>query len=212
MQRVILAALAVPLLAVAGLIGTTFEAFAAEAVGKVSRLRGECMAVRGSARVVLAEGAMIEHLDELETGADARLEVTLLDDTKLTLGEKAKIKVDSFVFDPNAGKGEAVLQVVKGALRFTTGKIGTMADKNVTVKTGFATLAVRGTDFWAGPIDGANGVLLLTGKVEVKTKRGTTLLDDPRDGVMVSSINKRPGKARTWSDQKATRALDQVAF
>lgn len=212
MQRAILAALAVPLIAMAGLIGHSVEALAADAVGKVSRLRGECVVVRGSARVVLAEGTMIEHLDELETGSDARLEVTLLDDTKLTLGEKAKIKVDSFVFDPNAGKGEAVLQLVKGAFRFTTGKIGGMADKNVEVRTGFATLAVRGTDFWAGPIDGSNGVLLLTGKVEVKTKRGKTLLDDPRDGVMVSSINKRPGKARTWSDQKATRALDQTSF
>ena len=212
MQRIILAALAVPLLAVAGLLGTSFDALAADPVGKVSRLRGECVVLRGTNRVTLSEGAVVEHLDELETGADARLEVTLLDDTKLTLGEKAKIKVDSFVFDPNASKGEAVLQVVKGAFRFTTGKIGGMADKNVTVKTGFATLAVRGTDFWAGPIDGSNGVLLLTGNVEVKTKRGKTVLDDPRDGVMISSINRRPGKARTWSDQKATRALDQTAF
>lgn len=212
MQRVMLAALAVPLLAVAGLIGQSLEAFAADPVGKVSRLRGECVVVRGSDRVTLAEGAVVEHLDELETGADARLEVTLLDDTKLTLGEKAKIKVDSFVYDPNASKGEAVLQVVKGAFRFTTGKIGGMTDKNVQVKTGFATLAVRGTDFWAGPIDGTNGVLLLSGKVEVQTKRGKTLLDDPRDGTVVSSINRRPGKARTWSDQKATRALDQTAF
>ena len=212
MMRSSLSWLAVPALAVAGLLGLDVEAEAAETVGKVSRLRGECVAVRGETRVTLSEGATVEHLDRLETGGDARLEVTLLDDTKLTLGEQAKVTVDSFVFDPNAGKGEAVLQVVKGAFRFTTGKIGAMASKKVEVKTGFATLAVRGTDFWAGPIDGSNGVLLLTGKVEVKTKRGTVLLDDPRDGTMVGSINRKPGRARTWSDQKSTRALDQVAF
>jgi hypothetical protein len=211
-MRSSLAWLAVPAIVVSGLLGILSDPAAAATVGKVSRLRGDCVVLRGESRMTLTVGALIEHLDKLETGNDARLEVTLNDDTKLTLGEKATVTVDSFVFDPTAGKGEAVLQVVKGAFRFTTGKIGDMASKKVEVTTSFATLAVRGTDFWAGPIDGSNGVLLLTGKVEVKTKRGQVLLDDPRDGTMVAGIDRRPGRARTWSDQKSTRALDQVAF
>ncbi len=212
MMRSSLYRLAVPAFVVSGLLSLVTSASAAETVGKVSRLRGECIVVRGETRVTLAEGTVIELDDRLETGGEARLEVTLLDDTKLTLGEKAHVVVDTFVFDPNAGKGEALLQVVKGAMRFTTGKIGAMADKKVEVKTKFATLAVRGTDFWAGPIDGSNGVLVLTGKVEVKTKRGKVLLDDPREGTVVASINRRPVKPKAWGDQKITRALDQTAF
>lgn len=212
MMRSSLYRLAVPAFVVSGLLSLMTPASAAEAVGKVSRLKGECVVVRGESRVTLAEGTVIELDDRLETGGEARLEVTLLDDTKLTLGEKAHVVVDTFVFDPNAGKGEALLQVVKGAMRFTTGKIGAMANKKVEVKTKFATLAVRGTDFWAGPIDGSNGVLVLTGKVEVKTKRGKVLLDDPREGTVVASLNRRPATPKAWGDQKITRALDQTAF
>ncbi|MEZ5924163.1 MAG: FecR family protein [Hyphomicrobiaceae bacterium] len=212
MMRSSLNCLGAALVATMAWLGAVSAADAADAVGKVSRIRGEAVAVRGDTRVALSEGSPIEHLDRLETGSDTRLEITLLDDTKLTLGERAKVTVDTFVYDPGASKGEAVLQLVKGAMRFTTGKIGDMSNKNVSVRTTFATLAVRGTDFWAGPIDGTNGVLLLTGKVEVETKRGKALLDSPRNGVTVGSINRKPGKVRIWSDPKATRALDQTAF
>ena len=59
------------------------------------------------------------------------------------------------------------VKATRGAMRFVTGQIGKMKDHNVTVVTPQAALAVRGTDFWVGPIDGQYGVLLLKGKVRV---------------------------------------------
>jgi hypothetical protein len=59
------------------------------------------------------------------------------------------------------------INATRGAMRFVTGKIGQMRDHNVTVVTPQAALAVRGTDFWVGPIGGEYGVLLLKGKVGV---------------------------------------------
>jgi hypothetical protein len=80
------------------------------------------------------------------------------------------------------------------------------------VKTAFANLAVRGTDFWAGPIDGTNGVLLLTGKVEVATDRAAVLLDKAKEGTLVASRNREPGRVRPWSPERIARALAGVAF
>ena len=48
------------------------------------------------------------------------------DNTNLTLGENATVVVDRFVFDPDAGVGEAALNATKRAFRMVTGRISDM--------------------------------------------------------------------------------------
>jgi hypothetical protein len=57
-----------------------------------------------------------------------------------------------------------------------------MRNKDVTVTTPVAALAVRGTEFWTGPIDGHHGALLLKGKVRVSNKAGAVTLSEPGQG------------------------------
>jgi hypothetical protein len=109
--------------------------------------------------------------DALQTGANARLEVTFVDQTRLTLGENARVVIDRYVYDPDRSIGEMALKSTRGALRFATGKINQMDQKNVTVSTPAAALAVRGTEFWMGPMDGQYGALLLHGNVKVSGRR-----------------------------------------
>ena len=117
-----------------------------------------------------AVGTLAHMNDELRTGAKARLQVSFRDSTELTLGENATVVVDRFVFDPDEGTGEALLKTGVGAFRLATGKIGKLKNKKITVSTPFATLGVRGTHFWAGPIHGKYGLLLLKGKVRVSKR------------------------------------------
>ena len=58
----------------------------------------------------------------LRTGAKARLQVSFRDSSKLTLGENARVVVDCFIFDPDAGTGEALLKTGVGAFQLATGK------------------------------------------------------------------------------------------
>lgn len=204
-----LAAAALALLSSLALVG---GAAADAAAGKISRLKGEANAARGAVIVVLAEGSEVFVNDKLQTGKGARVEVTFVDETKLTLGANATLTVDQFVFKPETNEGSVLLGVVKGAFRFTTGKLKTVANRKIEVKTGFANLAVRGTDFWGGPIDGANGVLVLDGEVEVATKSGSVLLNSERAGTMVANINRKPGKRKEWSDEKIARAVATISF
>jgi hypothetical protein len=44
----------------------------------------------------------------------------------LTLGEKANVIVDRYVFDPEKSKGEVLLKSTQGAFRFAGGKIKQM--------------------------------------------------------------------------------------
>ena len=108
--------------------------------------------------------------DRLRTGANARLQVTFHDNSSLTLGENANVVIDRYVFNPDKSSANVVLNASQGALRFAGGKIEQMHQKNIVVNTPNAALAVRGTHFWAGPIDGKYGVLLLKGKVRVSRR------------------------------------------
>lgn len=164
------------------LIFASSSAGAAEAIGSVSK-------VQGSANP--AVGVAVHMNDRLRTGANGRMVVTFRDGSVLTLGENANVVVDRFVYDPAKSKGELAVSATRGAFRFAGGKLEQMQSKKVTVSTPHAALAVRGTDFWAGPIDGQYGVLLLKGKVSVSNRAGAVTLSRPGYGTDISLRRKR---------------------
>ena len=67
--------------------------------------------------------------DLLQTGTNARLQVTFRDKTELSLGENATVTVDRYVFDPDASVGAAALNVTKGAFRLATGRLSAMRNQ-----------------------------------------------------------------------------------
>ena len=146
------------------LLAWRFGAGAAESVGTVTRVQNQAQIGATTA----GAGTPVHMNDRLRTGANARLQVTFRDKSVLTLGENANVVVDRFVYDPAKSTGEVALNVSRGAIRFVGGSIEQLQKKKITVSTPVAALAVRGTDFWAGPIDGQYGVLLLKGKLATK--------------------------------------------
>ena len=57
--------------------------------------------------------------------------------------------------------------------------------------TPYAALAVRGTEFWMGPIDGHYGALLLKGHVAVRSGAGVVNLDKPNWGTDIRPRRRR---------------------
>jgi hypothetical protein len=156
----------VTVLAISNLFGLGHATWAAESVGRVAKVMNQAQ-VDGATAVA---GMPIHMNSRLSTGRNARLHVIFRDNSELTLGESANIVVDRFVYSPRQSKGEVVLDATQGAFRFVGGKIGQVRQKNVIVNTPHAALAVRGTDFWAGTLEGKYGVLLLKGKVGVSKR------------------------------------------
>jgi hypothetical protein len=168
-------------------------AVAGEAVGSITKVQNQAQIGSATAAV----GSPVHMNDRLRTGANARLQVTFRDNSLLTLGENANVVVDRFVFNPGQSKGEVALSATRGAFRFAGGKIEQMQAKKVTVSTPQAALAVRGTHFWAGPIDGQYGVLLLKGKLAVSNRAGAVTLARPGMGTDI------PLRQKSW--RKAQR-------
>jgi len=147
-------------------VALPFGAGAAESVGTVSQVQNQAQV--GSAAAVV--GRSVHMNDRLSTGANARLQITFRDKSVLTLGENANVVIDRYVYNPAKSTGEVALNATRGAFRFAGGGIERLQKKNIVVNTPNAALAVRGTHFWAGPVKGKYGVLLLKGKVRVSKR------------------------------------------
>lgn len=190
-------------------LATPAMAQEAEHVGKLERAKNEVSAKPSEADPAraLAAGNPVFRNEMVTTGAQARAELRLSDATALVMGENATVRLDEFIYDAD---GSATINLVTGALRFISAKAGHPG--KLTIKTPVATIGVRGTDFWAGPIDGVYGVLLLTGKVEVSNAAGTVTLDTPRTGTLISGADVAPGDAVPWPDDRRVRALSKTDF
>ena len=193
-------------------------------VGMVTKVENQAQVGAQAAAV----GSIVHMNDTLQTGAKARLQVTFRDNTNLTLGENASVVVDRYVFDPDAGVGEATLNATKGAFRLVTGRLSEMPNKDIKVSTPFGALAVRGTDFWWGPhpVQGQSGVLLVhNSRLEVRKEdcpegsdsdrrrcRCAVTLDQAEEGTYIDRRTGCPEAPRHWTPAEVESALSTTGF
>ncbi|CAA7615140.1 conserved exported hypothetical protein [Magnetospirillum sp. LM-5] len=177
-------------------------------VGTVTRLQG----VAEAGALALAEGATIPAGAILRTGPGARLEVRFVDGTMLTLGEKAEVIVDQFLFDGAAGTGTARFAVNQGAFLVATGAVAKLPERPFKVVTPIASIGVRGTKFWGGPLDNPLDVLVLDGMIRVESAAGAVDLTQPGQGTAVKAAGTAPQAPSFWSEQQVGRAFGSVSF
>jgi hypothetical protein len=148
----------------------------------------------------------------VSTSAAARLEIIFKDNTRVTLGENAKLTLDRYVFNP-AAKRRVIRLKVAGAFRFVSGKVSNLARSDVKITTPVAGIGLRGTEFWAGPIDDqALGVFLVEGAVRVSNAAGVQTLNRPGQGTNIARAGAPPGPVTLWPQDKINRAIATVTF
>ncbi len=183
-----------------------------QAIGAVSRIQGEANGTNGGATRPLSLNSSVFPNDVVSTGDAARLEVTFADNTRLTLGEKARLTLDTYVFDPAAGSG-AIKFDLAGAFRFVSGQLSKLASADVRVTTPVAIVGIRGTEFWGGPIDDqVLGVFLIEGVVSVSNAAGQQILNQPGQGTNIAAPGAAPGAVTFWPQDKVARAIATVTF
>jgi hypothetical protein len=188
------------------------RALAQQAIGIISRIQGDASASRGGVTRTLSPSAAVFQNDSVSTGANARLEITFVDNTRMTFGERVKASLDRYVVDPARGR-KTIRFRVAGAFQFVSGQLSKPSVSDVRVVTPVATVGVRGTDFWAGPIDNqALGVLLVEGAVSVSNRAGSQVLDQRGQGTNIATARSAPGPVTFWPQDKVNRALAAVAF
>ncbi|MEO7546863.1 MAG: FecR domain-containing protein [Ramlibacter sp.] len=149
----------------------------------------------------LTVGANVFPGDVIETGRTTQTVLAFRDDTRVTLGEATRFRVDSFSYDAaNAGQGRFLVSVLRGSMRALTGLIGKSNNRNVSFATATATIGIRGTGVdisctgaCAGEAGGAGSgtggltVSNWSGIVEVNIPGQPMIVLQVNEGVVVSS-------------------------
>lgn len=148
-------------LAIAGL-GVTTAAWAQEKIGIAVIVRNDVSGVLSSQTVPITAGEDVFGKEIVKTGSQSSAKLVFADSTNLAVGPNSSVTLDKFVFSGPTDYKKAAVTLVRGAFRFTTGN----SDKRAyEIKTGVATLSVRGT---VGDIlarDRETTVTVISGKI-----------------------------------------------
>ncbi|USG61489.1 FecR domain-containing protein [Sneathiella marina] len=181
-------------------------------VGTVTRLQNNANVVRDGQTLPLKTGSAIHENDEIVSAKEARIEITFMDETILTIGENSTLVIDQFLYDPKKSVGRILLDAAQGPFRFISGGIGKMKDKRAEVKTSSATIGIRGTDFWGGPSAGTYGIFLIEGIIIVRNAEGGRILTASGTGVNLQGADVAPGEVSVWGKSRVSEAVSSVTF
>ncbi len=194
-------------------------AWAQQAAGQVERQKGAASRSTVNATSDLAQGSQVYVGDEIRTGPGARLLIQFDDESKLTLGENARITINQFVYEPTGDSSQA-LEILVGVFRFISGQIGNESPLDVAFSTPVATIGLRGTEFLGGeltvgmPVGQPHyGFQINEGAIEVISPGGSVLLDEAGEGTFLPLTGvAAPTPVRQWTAEEAAEAVDALAF
>lgn len=152
-------------------------------------------------RRTLERNSSVFVADLIGTGAASRLLIHLGEQTRVRLGEHARIVIDRYLVD--AG-GEFRLEA--GAMHFdrAAGK-----GPPLQIRSPYGLIAVRGTRFFAGPSGNVFGVFVERGSVSV-TAAGREVVLLMGQGTDIPQPGDKPTTARRWRDLRIHGAMDSV--
>lgn len=179
--------------------------------GRIVRLKGAATAMQDAQPRGLKEGDAVFRGDVISTGRAARLEMKMLDDAVMTLGEKTVFVVIDYV--TGGAAPNAATRLIEGAFAASAGSIAKSPGGTMRVETDVATIGIRGTTVWGGMIDGDFQVALLTpGRIVVENRAGRTELVQSGEGTLIKGAGVAPSGPRAWPAEKQNRAKATVAF
>jgi hypothetical protein len=157
--------------------------FAEPKIGNAVTINNQVEAVTAEGSQPLATGSELYSNELVRTGGGQSMaQLLFLDNTNLSVGPLATVRLDKFVYDPNGSSGSVVLSVARGGIRFIT---GLQDSKNYTINTPYANIGVRGTEFNLLLISDKVLIQLIRGELIVKTIAGKVFDHKRTDIVLI---------------------------
>ncbi len=137
----------------------------ADAVGKVSKLKGAADVERGGSPArALALGDELFEQDVVRTLVGAMLQIQLRDGSRLSLDENTRLALRQYAAE---AKPDSMIQVFRGRLRAWVGDVFSSREESFRVRTPTAIVGVQGTDFLVAAQGQVTRVEVFAGLVSV---------------------------------------------
>ena len=181
--------LTVPAIAIAAsfFVGAT-SASAEQSIGGAEIVVNEVKGNLAAGRVVaVLRGDDVYRDEGVRTQADSSAKLVLRDNTVLTVGPSSFVKLDRFVYAGEGLSGAIAVNVVKGALTFTTGNA---AKHSYLITTPTAAIGVRGTIFRIEATASKTRLVLVEGAIDVcmrSLRQRCVVLDHPGQQATVTT-------------------------
>ena len=113
--------------------------------GHVKIATGRSFIVRQNSTIPAKPGDPVFAIDTLRTEADGTIGVTMMDDTRISLGPASEVRLERYVFAPAEGGLGMVLNFVRGVAAYVSGRMAKLAPDSIRLETPAAIVGVRGT-------------------------------------------------------------------
>src|ERR1700732_2195808 len=154
-------------------------------VGEAAVVKNEVVRVAGSATSQINVGDGVLRDEVVRTGLDSAARLVMADNTNLSLGPSATVKLDRTVFNDEHTYRDIAIKLTAGAFRFVTGNSEKAAYQ---ITTSVATIGVRGTILDILSQRGKTTVVLQEGASRVCATGGQCMeLTQPGDTAIITS-------------------------
>lgn len=116
-------------------------------IGQIKTAKGEVTIDREGQAQPGGVGMRLQTSDVVKTGPDASVGISMSDNSLLSLGPNSLLSLDRYEFDSTTQRGAFDTSLRKGSLAVVSGRIAKQSPESMTVRTPFAVLGVRGTEF-----------------------------------------------------------------
>jgi hypothetical protein len=173
-------------------------------IGTLAEKQGSVNLTRNGETRPLTKADMIQMGDIISTDKDSKALLLFADDTQITLAENAKFTIDEYVYNPaDSDANAASYSWMDGAFRYVSGLIAKKPDPDVSIKTAYGNIGIRGTEFIARYLPN-------TGTAEIHLISGS-LLFSPKE-TSSSTLVTAPVSIRFTANSVTTAPLTRRAY
>ena len=116
-------------------------------IGQIKNVAGPVYLLRENIQRPAKAGERLQAADTVKTGTNGSVGITLIDDSRLSLGPNSHVELKQFRFNPTTEEGESLTELKRGTLAIVSGQIAKRSPDAMKVQTPTTILGVRGTTF-----------------------------------------------------------------
>lgn len=142
----------------------------AEVIGRLTQVEGQVDLLKQGKlpAVPLKVQDGVEPGDVIRTKSQSRAQVAFVDETTLTIAPGSRVAIEAFMFDPDKGQRQGVLQVFYGMVQTVVTRLVQAEKPEFLLKTHTAVMGVRGTKWYTRLRPNATDIYNESGKLCVR--------------------------------------------